>query len=387
MNRRRAAPRAPAPRRPRVQLRRHAKRHAVAAIARHRRPRPVGRQVELLGQTRERARPERQLARDRLCGSLSSPSSLALPQRVVGVLHRQRRQRRAPVRRAPRRRARGRASSGAVDQPSPAMWCSTAAARARRAPSREQLRPQRQARSARSNGAAPRAATRRAGSASRDARRHGASRGRAAAGVAGSRWHGTAERRREDRAQRSRAARPRRRARASSAPHVELARQPQRHRRCCRSRSGLPAGRGTTAAAARTTAAPRAAARDGAASAGRACWRRRRRAPGQPVARSAPRTAARSGSSTPKRGADPRDQPGRQQRVAAELEEVVVDADPLERPAPRRPDRTAISSVRRARRAHCRRAVSSGAGSALRSSLPLAVSGSASSTTNAAGTM
>ena len=80
---------------------------------------------------------------------------------------------------------------------------------------------------------------------------------------------------------------------------------------------------------------------------------------------------------------------GGQQRVPAQVEEVVVDADPLHAQH-LRPDlgqrRLQLGrAVPRSAAARTRRR--SGAGSALRSSLPFGVSGSASSATNAAGTM
>ena len=86
------------------------------------------------------------------------------------------------------------------------------------------------------------------------------------------------------------------------------------------------------------------------------------------------------------RGADAADQPRRQQRVAAQREEVVVEADPPN-PSISAKSEQRISSwgVRGARQVVV--AVRSGAGSALRSSLPFGVSGRASSTTIAAGTM
>ena len=113
---------------------------------------------------------------------------------------------------------------------------------------------------------------------------------------------------------------------------VEVAVQPQRRAGCCTSRSGPPAGRGTTAAAGRRQRQPfgrapgRAAARAGAcAGVGASVAGQRRPTVGAS-------NTSRSDSSTPSAGADPADQPGGQQRVAAEGEEVVVDADP--RPAP-----------------------------------------------------
>ena len=76
----------------RVQLCPDRDRHAVAAIARHRRPRPVGRQGDLVRQTRQCRSPERQLTRDRAVGIALVAERRMLPQRVVGILHRERRQ-------------------------------------------------------------------------------------------------------------------------------------------------------------------------------------------------------------------------------------------------------------------------------------------------------
>ena len=118
------AARARQPQQPAVQLGRQHERHAVAAIARYRRPRPVARQVELLGQVRERLGPERQLARDRALRIALGPQHLVLPQRVVGILHRQRRQigrlssaaRRVSARQVARQRRQRPAVAGDVMQ-------------------------------------------------------------------------------------------------------------------------------------------------------------------------------------------------------------------------------------------------------------------------------
>ena len=84
--------------------------------------------------------------------------------------------------------------------------------------------------------------------------------------------------------------------------------------------------------------------------------------------------------------ARPADQLDRDDAVAAELEEVVVDADPIEAKHLGK-QRTQNVLLRRARRPPTVAGARSGAGSARRSSLPLGVSGSCASTTNAAGTM
>ena len=98
--------------------------------------------------------------------------------------------------------------------------------------------------------------------------------------------------------------------------------------------------------------------------------------------------SARSGSSTPNTSRIRDDHPRGQQRVPAQLEEVVVAPPPAPRPAPppRSPPAPPPSACAAPRTASAA-AADSGAGSALRSSLPFGVSGSASSTTNAAGTM
>ena len=72
-----------------VQLRIERQPHAIAAMARHRRPRPVARQIDLIGKTLERIGPERELARDRALPIVLPAQHLVLPQRVVGILHRQ----------------------------------------------------------------------------------------------------------------------------------------------------------------------------------------------------------------------------------------------------------------------------------------------------------
>ena len=82
------------PHQARVQLRPDRDQHGVAAIARHRRPRPVARQGDLVGQSRQCGSPERQLTRDRAVGVALVAERRMLPQRIVGILHRQRRQRR-----------------------------------------------------------------------------------------------------------------------------------------------------------------------------------------------------------------------------------------------------------------------------------------------------
>ena len=71
----------------------------AAAVARHRRPRPVGRQLDLLRQAVERRLPERQLPRDGAGLRRSPRPAPRAATGVVGVLHRQRRKRRGQRRR------------------------------------------------------------------------------------------------------------------------------------------------------------------------------------------------------------------------------------------------------------------------------------------------
>ena len=79
---------------------------------------------------------------------------LPLPQRVVGVLHRQRRPARRAARPAgPRRRPPGRGPATPSDQPSVAMWCTTSTSTCSAGASREQPRPDGSS-AARSNGVA-----------------------------------------------------------------------------------------------------------------------------------------------------------------------------------------------------------------------------------------
>ncbi len=90
--------------------------------------------------------------------------------------------------------------------------------------------------------------------------------------------------------------------------------------------------------------------------------------------------SARSGRSTPSDCAQPRHHLRGQQRVAAEIEEALLATRPARRPAPRPRSRPAAPppTVRAVSLRSRASTVSSGAGSALRSTLPLGVSGSAS---------
>ena len=81
----------------RVQGRVQAQRQMAAAVARAGRARPVGRQRDQFGQPGQRVLPVVQLARQRAVGVGGVAEGPALPQGVVGVLHRQR----GPGRRAP----------------------------------------------------------------------------------------------------------------------------------------------------------------------------------------------------------------------------------------------------------------------------------------------
>ena len=121
--------------------------HAAAAIARHRRPRPVARQIDLIRQPPQRSRPVRQLPRDRAAAVALLPQHRPLPQRVVGVLHRQRRKPRStPRAAAPRRTATGPAPADPATSRRRRCDAAPAAAHARRRcpDSRKQMRPQRQ---------------------------------------------------------------------------------------------------------------------------------------------------------------------------------------------------------------------------------------------------
>ena len=176
--------------------------------------------------------------------------------------------------------------------------------------------------------------------------------------------------------------------RCAPAPRRPARRAAAARAACCRRRSPARAGRGTRAAAARTRAAA-GASRAGPRQGGRGglprrSLRSRLYAHGAAGPRSAQSNRARSGSSTPNawRARVARSRVA-QQRVAAQREEVVLhphalDAEHL------RPDAAEDLLGRRARHGvrlgRGRRA--SGAGSARRSTLPLALSGSASSRTN-----
>src|SRR6476659_9122730 len=77
-----------------VQRRGQPQTNAAPAIARHRRTRTVERKIKLVGNPRQLPGPERQLARDRALPIILRAQHRMLPQRVIGILHRQRRNRR-----------------------------------------------------------------------------------------------------------------------------------------------------------------------------------------------------------------------------------------------------------------------------------------------------
>ena len=74
---------------PAMQLAGKRKGNAAPAMAHHRRARTVARQLNLIGKPVERLPPERQLPRNRTRAVALLAQDLLLPQRVVGILHRQ----------------------------------------------------------------------------------------------------------------------------------------------------------------------------------------------------------------------------------------------------------------------------------------------------------
>src|SRR5262249_40424951 len=94
------------PQQPSVQLPRKPQRNAPTPIARRRRPRPVARQLDLLRKPRKPIPPVAKLARNRAPRLALLPQNFPLPQRIVGILHRQSRKPPLPPLRAlPRPRA------------------------------------------------------------------------------------------------------------------------------------------------------------------------------------------------------------------------------------------------------------------------------------------
>ena len=257
---------------------------------------------------------------------------LALPQRVVGVLHRQRR----PVGGAGPRP--GRVGGGQVRGPagpstSRRRRCgagrstSTCSSRAEA----EQPGPQRQL-----GGQVERLPAAAAATAARQPASVTGSTGSAQSSVGrASRIAGTGSPSASAKTVRSASCRPTtsRQRRGQRGP-VEVAVAAAARPGCCRRRWGLPAGRRNHS---------RCCANDSGTRSGRvprrsAAGRGRRRRAGRAGAasgrrRSGASNSARTGSSDAERRADPADQPGGQQRVAAEVEEVVVDARPGRRPS------------------------------------------------------
>ena len=142
--------------------------------------------------------------------------------------------------------------------------------------------------------------------------------------------------------------------------------------------AGLELRRGTTAAPARTRAGRRPGSRPRERRGGRAPACSAASTTTRELARGVGASnSARSGSSTRRRRAQPRDDLRRQQRVAAEREEVVVAADRGRAPSDLGEDRRQHLLRRRSRGGRTEpapaRLPAAGAGSALRSTLPLGV--------------
>ena len=306
----------------------------------------------------------------------------ALPGRVVGVLDGQRRQRiaRSPGRERRVERASSRISTP-IDQPSETMWCMR----------QQQARAPRQPAGSAGRGSAVRAQVERRTrppprhSCSERARRSAASRRgprsrSAKPRSAGSELHdGSPSTRANDAAQRL-VPRHEPVQRAAQRRHVERAAQPQRQPACDRRRSPARAGPGTTAAAGRTTAAA-ARARD--------AWRS--------AAAPAPLGAERSRDRLRPAGQRGRGEQRRQRQLdaralrgcAATSCTASSECPPSSKKLSWRPTRSTPQQLLPDRRerlfdlalrrlvARARSACASGAGSALRSTLPFGVSGSA----------
>src|SRR5262249_52344948 len=118
--------------------------NAAPAMARYRRPRPVKRQRDLLGKPGEPIPPKRKLARDHAASLALIPKNRSLPQRVIRILHRQRRKsrnttqnpRRVAARKIPTQRTKRPAVPGNVMQHQQQHVLVR--------PKRKQMRPQRQ---------------------------------------------------------------------------------------------------------------------------------------------------------------------------------------------------------------------------------------------------
>src|SRR4249920_946322 len=118
------SPRARKPCKRNVQLSRHPQSHHLPAVARNRRPPTVARQIDRIGKPGKLPAPEPQLARYRALAIALLSQHFMLPQRVVGILHRQRRQsgrlpapaRRIAMRKIPQQRRQRPAVPGNVVQ-------------------------------------------------------------------------------------------------------------------------------------------------------------------------------------------------------------------------------------------------------------------------------
>ena len=213
--------------------RQSARARAAPAEALHRRPRPVGGQL----QQRRRAR-ELLAASSRAARSSTSPcSQLALPDREVRVLDRQLGQRRRPARaRRPRRAPPARAPARPCDQPSQTMWCMVSSSTCSSRPAAA-ARPRSSGPRARSNGR-PRLLRGQAQRLRLARRSPAGPTGRRPAARSGAGGCDHLHRRARP-APRRWCAAPRggarsRRGARSSAADVQRARQPQRRRACCR---------------------------------------------------------------------------------------------------------------------------------------------------------
>ena len=329
-----------------MEVRSEPERHAVAAIARHRGPRPVARQVDLVRKARERFGPEGELARNRAVRIALRPQHLVLPERVVGILHRQRRQRRRPsvparriaARKVARQRRHGPAIARDVMQQQQQHVLVVA--------KREQMRAQRNFGRTDRSRAGPRAASASASSASLTAVTSSGGRAALASMIC---WRGDAERVGKDGAQ-TLVAPDQIGQRGFQRGTIEHAGKPQRQR-----------DRVGGAASFQAIEEPQPALRERQRNLGRTRQRNERRTRrlrrveplGQPLdGRSFEQAADRDLDI--ERGADAADQPRRQQRMAAEREEAVVDADAI---APQHlgEQRAQDFLLRRARRAPCAR--------------------------------
>ena len=364
----------------RRQRRRQPKAAAGAAEALHRRPRPVGRQVEDRPAPRRAARASRRAARS----STSPLSHCALPGGEVGVLERQLGQRRRlALRRRPRRAPPARAAGCRSTSRPRRCGGRRAAARARRGQAQQRgahQRPRRQVEGRRGllrrqAAAAPARAPARGSAREVDQRQRertgaGAITCTGVAADRSRRWcaapRGGGRSRRAPPPGPATSSRPRAQARrlgcCRGAPRLELVEEPEpllgeRQRQAASSVRGAGPRRG----AARPPPPP-----------GSRLDRARR---GRPAVGRSNRRAQRQ--LDPERLPHPRHHLRRQQRVPAEVEEVVLAPHRAAPPGPR--DQIAASTSSTGVRGAASLAASaphSGAGSAWRSSLPFAVTGS-----------